>query len=116
MDFTEKNEKLALDIVSFLIEHELGLDTRVYYNGKCAENADRMITGIVGSDYFEYANDQTVSMSFEGSLNHLLNDWTYDRKLREKFDKIFEKHKCYYEQGNAWNLAVYYDEEESQNV
>lgn len=61
-------------------------------------------------EYFEYANPDTLSMSFEGSMYHLVNYYFEDRflsKLKGRFDKLFEKHGYYYEQGHAWNLSVY---------
>lgn len=59
-------------------------------------------------DYFEYANPDTLSMSFEGSLNHVLNGYTRGWvKLEEQFGKLFEKYGLYYEMGHAWNLSAY---------
>ena len=59
-------------------------------------------------DYFEYANPDTLSMSFEGNLFHVLNGyvsgWT---KLEQQFAKLFEKHGFYYELGYAWSLSAY---------
>ena len=117
-----RNEKLANDIKNFLEKHDMIQDTRIYFNNKCfssklnRESEDwfyeyELIEDIVPSDYFEYANNKTVSMSFEGTLNHILN-YGKNRKLEEKFNKIFEQHSCYYEFGDAWNLTVYFDKEE----
>jgi hypothetical protein len=47
-------------------------------------------------------------MSFEGSLNHVLNAYVLGWvKLETEFIKVFDKHNCYYEMGDAWNLSVY---------
>ena len=54
------------------------------------------------------ANTNTLSMSFEGPLYHVLNryvrGWT---KLESELQKLFEKHGYYYEMGHAWNLSAY---------
>jgi hypothetical protein len=106
-----RNEKLANDIRDFLSKNKIG-DTRVYFNNKCyhwdSSGEVSVLEDILPSKYFEYANDETVSMSFEGRLNHAINYGT-DKTLLKKFDKIFEKHNCYYELGYAWSLSVYFD-------
>lgn len=109
----EKNKALADDLKKFLIDNDLQADTSIYFNDMCYRwdykiNDYIIIEGIKGSTYFEYANDETVSMSFEGSLYHLMNYGT-NRRLLDKFDKLFSKHKCYYELGYAWSLSVYFD-------
>jgi hypothetical protein len=115
MNQQEKNEKLANDIRDFMNKHRF-FDSRVYFNGKCYDWDSwcnmSVIEDMKGSTFFEYANDETVSMSFEGALNHILNgysDASNARKIKAEFDKIFEKHKCYYEFGYAWSLSVYFD-------
>lgn len=106
-----RSEKLANDLRDFINKNKL-IDTRVYFNGMCyhwnSNGEMSTIDDIMPSDYFEYANDETVSMSFEGLLYEIVNGYCYPDVLR-KFDKIFEKHKCYYEFGHAWNLTVYFD-------
>jgi len=60
-------------------------------------------------NYFEYvAKNHILSMSFEGDLYSILNAYTPGwTKLEAEFQKIFEKHGCYYEMGHAWNLTCY---------
>lgn len=59
-------------------------------------------------DYFEFANPETLSMSFEGRLYHVLNGYVSGwSKLTDDFGKIFDKYDCYYEMGHSWNLSVY---------
>jgi hypothetical protein len=103
------NEKLANDLKKFIEKYEIG-DTRIYFNNICyhfnSDGSCKVIENIKASDYFEYANDETVSMSFEGYLNHVIN-YGENNKLLNYFDKIFEKHGCYYELGYAWSLSVY---------
>jgi hypothetical protein len=116
-----RNEKLAEDIKSFLIKYEME-DTRIYFNGKayCFSSARKdksqpyeLIENIKGSKFFEYANDETVSMSFEGELYDLVNyeafNSSWKRKLLDEFENIFKKHHCYYELGYSWSLSVYFD-------
>jgi hypothetical protein len=107
----ERNEKLANELKDFMVKHKIG-DSRIYFNNMCYDfdydGNVNILEDIKGSKFFEYANDKTVSMSFEGTLNHILN-YGQNRKLENEFNKIFEKHKCYYEFGYAWSLSVYFD-------
>lgn len=109
--YKERNEKLAHDLLKFCEKNKIG-DTSIYFNNKCIRIGSAgnltILEDILGSNYFEYANDETVSMSFEGRLNHALN-YDTDRGLVKKFNAIFAKHKCYYEFGYAWSLSVYYE-------
>ena len=117
-----KYEVLAKDIYEWCITHDLWGDNIIYFDDKAWSNSDSW-SGKKGKkiaedlyeyegknprDYFEYVNPKTLSMSFEGSLNHVLNayvpGWV---RLEAEFQKLFSKYDCYYEMGNAWNLTVY---------
>lgn len=109
----EKNQALANEIADFISNNSLGADVRVYFNNKAYDWIDevnyKVIEDIKASEYFEYSNnDESVSMSFEGTMYHMMNYGDLP-KLMEKFNKIFERHNCYYELGYAWSLTVYYD-------
>jgi hypothetical protein len=111
----KKNEDVAVDILKFIFQNQLGSDSlRIYFNNKAydfiGENEYKVLEDIKGSTYFEYANDETVSMSFEGTFYEIINGTDeYCGKLMDKFNKILDKHGFYYEQGNAWNLSLYED-------
>lgn len=109
-EISHKNEKLANDIKKFIDKYKLG-DISVYFNNQCyrwnSSGEMSILHNIKGSTYFEYANDESVSMSFEGPLNHIINYHTRPSVLKA-FNRIFEKHNCYYELGFAWSLSVYY--------
>jgi hypothetical protein len=117
-----KYAALAKDIYKWCKKKGLWGDNIIYFDGKawsfsetwCTEHGKKIDEDLYEyaernpRDYFEYANPKTLSMSFEGSLNHVLNayvpGWV---KLEAEFSKIFAKHNCYYEMGHAWNLSVY---------
>ena len=120
----ERMENLAKDIYDWCIENELWGDNCIYFNGKAwASWADWH--GEVGRKindrlyeydnknpvvYFEYANPNTLSMSFEGVLNYVLNGYTAGcDKLINQFNKLFEKYGLWWEQGFAWTLSAYDD-------
>lgn len=108
------NEMLASELKKFLEKNNLHGDTRIYFNEKCwhcnyKTDSYELLEDILGTDYFDYANNETVSMSFEGALYMLLNHESINNPLRKKFEKIFEKHNCYYEFGHAWSLSVYHN-------
>ena len=113
---------LAIDIYEWCQKHGLWGDNIIYFDGIAWSNSETW-NGEKGkkiaedlyeyedrnpSDYFEYANSKTLSMSFEGSLNHVLNGYTNGGwKLEEEFSKLFKKYGLYYEFGHSWNLSAY---------
>jgi hypothetical protein len=115
-------ENLAVEIREFLLQHNIWIDTEIYFNGKrfTTRNPetkeyhynDRENLFVEENqnprDYFEYvAEDHILSMSFEGPVYSMINCYGY-YGLTQKFDEIFKKYGVYYEQGNAWNLTCYY--------
>lgn len=117
-----KYATLAKDIYDWCKKKDLWYDNTIYFDGKAWSNSSDW-AGVKGKriakdlyeyedknprTYFEYANPETLSMSFEGGLYSVLNGYVQGwSKLEEEFLKLFEKHGCYYELGNAWNLTVY---------
>jgi hypothetical protein len=117
-----KYEMLARDIYKWCQKKNLWGDNTIYFDGKAWSNSKEW-GGVRGvkiaedlyeyvdknpKDYFEYANPETLSMSFEGPLNHVLNCYTPGWiELEEEFLALFEKHGCYYEMGYSWSLSVY---------
>ena len=118
----DKMELLAKDIYKWCTKKCLWGDNIIYFNGKAWSSSPEW-SGIQGKqiaenlyeyeeknpkDYFEYGNPDTLSMSFEGPLYHVLNayvkGWT---KLEAQFAKLFEKYGLYYEMGYAWSLSAY---------
>ena len=43
-------EKLAVEIRTFLLEHDMWVDTQIYFNGKCFDTHDKE-TGELGSGF-----------------------------------------------------------------
>ena len=115
-------KSLAKDIYKWCKKKGLWGDNCIYFNGIAWASWDEW-HGVKGKkidedlyeyqdknpkDYFEYANPETLSMSFEGPLYHVLNAYTPGWvKKEEEFGNIFKKYGCYYEMGNAWNLSVF---------
>ena len=119
---SNKMESLARDIYKWCIKKDLWGDNIIYFNGKAWSSSSEW-SGIQGKqidenlyeyedknpkDYFEYGNPDTLSMSFEGPLYHVLNayvsGWT---KLEGQLSKLFEKYGLYYEMGYTWSLSTY---------
>lgn len=121
-------DALANDIIYWCVDHGITDDWAVYACGNAVTTWDTW-HGEAGKkvelnqvfnepmvywygdknplDYFEYANPETVSMSFEGMLYEIVNDFGMEfPELWESFNKIFEKYGYYYELGNAWNLTA----------
>ncbi len=114
-------ESLALEIIEFLLEHEMWSDVAIYFNHKkfgckgpdghyyCNDREHLFVEENVEPQmYFEYVNpDHILSMSFEGTVCEMLYYGEYPVTRRE-FDAIFERYGLYYEFGNHWNFSCYY--------
>jgi len=100
---------IARKIEAFCKKYDLLTDTRIYFNKKCWDYSSSgnktVLEDIVGSDYFDYANDDTISMSFEGGLYRVMNYGSFD--VRDAFQDMLAEYGYYAELGNAWNLALY---------
>jgi hypothetical protein len=103
-----KKTKVAKTIEKFIRKYELDSDVRIYFSNKCwayESGKKTVIEDIKASDYFEYANDDTISMSFEGGLYEHFN-CHYGYTILNKFNELdFDGH--YFELGHAWNLSFY---------
>jgi len=110
----KSKEKMAYEILELLKEYELNTDTRIYFSNKCLTGEGETIENIKGSEYFNYANDDTLSMSFEGGFYSVIN--YYNPQLADEVEPIFSEilnsYGLYYELGDAWNLAIYYNQSE----
>lgn len=117
-----KYAALAKDIYKWCKKKNLWGDNIIYFDGKAWSSSETWgkeqgkkiaedlyeYEGCNPKNYFEFANPDTLSMSFEGSLNHVLNGYVSGwSKLEIEFGNIFAKHGCYYELGHAWNLSAY---------
>ena len=119
----EKNmEALAKDIYNWCMKKGLWGDNIIYFDGKAWSSSPEW-SGVKGKqigdriyeyedknpkDYFEYGNPNTLSMTFEGPLYHVLNGYTKGwSKLEQQFSKLFKKYGLYYEMGYAWSLSAY---------
>lgn len=117
-----KYATLAKDIYKWCKKRGLWGDNTIYFDGKAWSSSETWgkeqgkkiaedlyeYEGCNPKNYFEFANPDTLSMSFEGSLNHVLNGYVRGwSKLEIEFGNIFAKHGCYYELGHAWNLSAY---------
>ena len=117
-----KYKLLAIDIYEWCKQHDLWGDNTIYFDGVAWTNSATW-GDIQGNkiakdlyeyenknpkDYFEYANPKTLSMSLEGSLNHVLNGYVSGCwRLEEEFSKLFKKYGLYYEFGYSWSLSAY---------
>ncbi len=104
-----KKVKIAKTIEKFLKKHDADYDVRIYFSNKCwdynSAGKKTIINDIKASDYFEYANDDTISMSFEGHFYHIMNmTYSYD-EFNEWCELDFDGY--YMELGNAWNGSFY---------
>ena len=117
-----KKESLARDIYSWCKANNLWGDNCIYFDGKAwaswpdwhdelCKKIDEDLYEYENKnpkDYFEYANPNTVSMSFEGPLYYVLNAYVSGWTKREhELTELFNKYGYFYELGHAWNLSAY---------
>lgn len=121
----ESMEQLAKKLIDYFVKLEVYSDICIYVNGQAwtsdnFANADPEILEAFtdkGNKYYirknvdiskqlEYSNPETVSITFEGPLYHLINydDYDFIYKLSTKF---LDKYGLYFEQGHAWSMAAY---------
>lgn len=118
-DITKK--QLIDDIISYLYKYDAVSDVVLYAGNRryvFTENTDCELyvhkagpvyissEKIDVTRYVKYSNPDTVTMTFEGELYRIINEYSNSHACRE-FRHIFKKYGCYYEQGYAWSLAVY---------
>lgn len=112
-----KEEKLAKDIIEFLLTHEIFDDTYIYVNGKRYGTYDGEGHYNYGTSswnnvyveedkdpkkYCEYAGN-ILSISSEGFLYDAMNyGFEWDTKLPDELDEIFKKHGYYLEACTSW--------------
>lgn len=124
----EEKEKLVYALIKWLVKHEVFCDISIYCNNKCwksdyYQSTDKftnmqeihnekispepfyLVQNIKAKDYIEFANENLITMSFEGPLYHELNYG--NGKTYQELQKFFEKRGLYFEQGYAWSLSVY---------
>tara|TARA_R110000803_G_scaffold65895_1_gene127169 strand:+ start:401 stop:733 length:333 start_codon:yes stop_codon:yes gene_type:complete len=86
-------------------------DTRIYYGNKCwnydSSGRKSVLTDIKASEYIGYANDATITCSFEGSVHSHLNHYIGNGELGDKLTTMLEEYGYWYELGNGWNFALY---------
>ena len=116
-----KFEEMAMELYTLCKDYCIWLDVTIYFNNKAWSSyktwgKDEGVQ--IGENlyeykdknplkYFEYANPETLSMSFEGALYEILNWYRPYKYFIDQFDSIFEKYGYYYEFGNEWNLSAY---------
>lgn len=77
----------------------------VINNPKVAKEKFYVTDNVTAKKYIEYANEDLITMSFEGPLYHEINYG--NGKTYDDLRTFFEKRGLYFELGYAWSLATY---------
>lgn len=116
------NQQIAQEIYNWCKKNDLWGDNCIYFDGKAwaAWNNWGNVKGKqIANDLYEYENknprdyfpggdNSIISMSFEGSLNHVLNAYVNGWvKLSNSFHKLFNKYGLVFEMYNSWNGNAY---------
>jgi len=104
-----KKVQVAKTIEKFIREYGLDTDVRIYFSGKCwdfdSSGNKTIIDNMKGSDYCDYGNDDTITMTFEGALNEELNMYN-GYTIFDKWCKLdFDNH--YFEMGHSWSGSFF---------
>lgn len=123
---SEEKEQVVMDLIQWLAKQELFHDVCIYCNKKRwlsdwyndrKENVQVIENETISpdpfyvqeninvTDYIKYANENLITMSFEGPLYHALNYGNND--IYKNLRKFFAKRGLYFELGYAWSLATY---------
>lgn len=109
----DKLEKMANEIAELITARGMDSDTAIYFDNKrldCfttnKEKGWKLEEGFKGSDYTEYANDEGITMTFEGPVYDAMN-YNGDPEFVRQFDRLISRYGYYYELGHAWNLSLY---------
>ena len=85
-------------------------DTRIYFGNKCwdydSSGNKKVLTDIRGSEYSQYANDATITCTYEGAVHSALN-YDFKNPLRENLNDMLDEYGYYFAMGEAWNFALY---------
>ena len=116
MTHKETIEELAYEIKALLSKHNMDGDTCIYFNDKRLQclttnrpRGWRLEEGYDPTDYTEYCNSDTITMTFEGirSMYNVVNGYENKVTFMEEFEELLDMYGYYYELGNAWNLTLY---------
>jgi len=110
-----KKLKMVKAIEAFMIKYDAQGDSRIYFSGKawcystCHDSKRKLIENIKAEDMFDYADNKSICMTFEGGMYDIMNMY-YGCTLYDKFLELLQGFNCYCELGNAWNLTIMEDE------
>lgn len=118
-----KLEKLALELIEYLQQHDLFDMVHIYVNRKCFSDTryDSMGTrhlskygayyvkdNVNVKEMVEYSNPETITMTFDGILYDVINNG--NGGVTGDLNRMFKKYGLYYEQGHPWDFSLYYDD------
>lgn len=122
---SKDKSNLAEEIIAFLYENNCFEDIALYTDGKCYTSYPRpdyaKINRPFGTFYMSKddvdviryvgcANPETLTMTFEGSFNPIINCCNADsEKIINRFNLILAKYNIHYEQSDSWQLVCYYN-------
>lgn len=111
-DFKTKPERLARDIIDYLLKKDMLEDTLIYVGGKRyfakSTSWDEVYVedNMNPKDYCEYAGN-ILSISTEGFLYDALNyGFEWNSKVPDELEAIFKKYGYYYEMCTSWFLTA----------
>jgi len=114
MNYATK-QNVARRIERFFKENDSLTDTRIYFGKSCwdydSAGNKTVMKDMKATDYIQYANNKTVTVSTEGPMYGYLNayrpGWV---EVNEELRSVIEEAtngEFYMEMGNAWNFTLW---------
>lgn len=125
----ERNEKLAKDLIKFIQDRGCWQDICIFFNGKAISSNRKwnkwegvMIeefeddigeklrvyeyTNIESPKYWtEYANEESVTIIFDG----VFYDWIHNYGDWDKLQEVLDPYNAYFEIGHTTDLSIYFN-------
>jgi hypothetical protein len=111
-----KNKRqIAKKIERWLMDNGMDNHVSIYFDDERWSygwdgTKDKVVeNNIKASRYFTYADDDTISMAFEGPLYEVLNLYRNDEealRMHSEFSELLNEYGYFFEKGNAWNCTA----------
>jgi hypothetical protein len=109
-------ENIVASLIEVFKSYKVEDSVLFYYDNKRARvepKTGKLVVeeGFNPRDYFDYCNENTISLSFEDSLlyeilNGYAGTFAYE-KVNKGIRDVVDPYGLFYELGNAWNLSFY---------
>lgn len=106
----QRNERLGIDLKQWVYNYHKSSECKIYYNDVSYtwDTVDKywLQKNEKATQYVPFADDQTVTMTFEGKLYWDLHEYTSTNKTINSLTNLFYKHGFKYVLCHSWALTA----------